>query len=229
MKRIEQVKNHFEQEAKEFDEIIQKLIPYYNEMVESLINAIPFSPNKEISVFDLGCGTGTIAKAIKEKFVNSRITCLDLAENMIKIAKTKLSNIKDVEYVVGDFYTFEFPRKYDVVVSSLALHHLETDADKKKFYQKVYNALNRNGIFYNADNVIGSNAYNTAMNIEKWIQYMRRKVSAKEIESKWLVKYKQEDRPAPLVSQLKWLEKIGFKDVDVIWKYYNFAVYGGKK
>lgn len=39
----------------------------------------------------------------------------------------------------------------------------------------------------------------------------------------------EEDRPAKLIEQLNWLAEIGFTDVDVIWKYYNFAVYGGLK
>ena len=28
---------------------------------------------------------------------------------------------------------------------------------------------------------------------------------------------------------LSWLKDIGFTDIDIIWKFYNFAVYGGFK
>jgi tRNA (cmo5U34)-methyltransferase len=56
---------------------------------------------------------------------------------------------------------------------------------------------------------------------------MNRTVSKKEIEGKWIPKYEEEDRPAKLVDQLAWLLETGFIDVDVIWKYFNFAVYGG--
>jgi len=45
----------------------------------------------------------------------------------------------------------------------------------------------------------------------------------------WMPRYEAEDRPAPLVDQLTWLTTIGFRDVDVVWKYYNFAVYGGRR
>ena len=48
-----------------------------------------------------------------------------------------------------------------------------------------------------------------------------------EIEHKWIPNYEAKDRPAKLMDQLKWMEEIGFVDVDVVWKYYNFAVYGG--
>jgi tRNA (cmo5U34)-methyltransferase len=31
------------------------------------------------------------------------------------------------------------------------------------------------------------------------------------------------------MDQLAWLAEIGFSEVDVVWKYFNFAVYGGRK
>jgi tRNA (cmo5U34)-methyltransferase len=58
---------------------------------------------------------------------------------------------------------------------------------------------------------------------------MRRTISSEEIDDKWIPKYETEDHPAKLTDQLRWLTEIGFTDVDVIWKYYNFAVYGGAK
>ena len=41
MEKVNLVKEHFESEAKEFDGIILNLIPYYNQMIESLVMAIP--------------------------------------------------------------------------------------------------------------------------------------------------------------------------------------------
>ena len=49
--------------------------------------------------------------------------------------------------------------------------------------------------------------------------------SVKEI----IIQYFKEDSPAKLRDQIKWLEAIGFRNVDVIMKYYNFAIYGGIK
>jgi tRNA (cmo5U34)-methyltransferase len=58
---------------------------------------------------------------------------------------------------------------------------------------------------------------------------MKRHVAEEEINNKWLQQYQEEDRPAKLMDQIAWLTNLGFGDVDVIWKYYNFAVYGGRK
>ena len=226
---MNKIKDHFEKEIKEFDNIIVKLIPFYNEMLEALILALPHPKTQKIRVADIGSGTGTIGKMILERYPNSILTCVDLAANMIELAKNKLEKYKNVEYIVEDFYNFNFNKKYDTVVTSLALHHLRNDNDKKKFFKKIFDALNKNGVFYNADVVLGSSEplQNSYMN--KWKEFMQRKVPLSEIDNKWCPRYEDEDIPAKIIDQIKWLEEIGFEKTDIIWKYYNFAVYGGVK
>jgi tRNA (cmo5U34)-methyltransferase len=223
------VKKHFEEEAKEFDQIILRLIPYYPEMIAALILAIPFEPSSRINVLDLGCGTGTLARRIKETFPHARMTCLDLAENMIEVAKFKLAEFSDTRFQVVDFKDYAFDDHYDVIVSSLALHHLVTDAEKIDFYRKIHAALNPHGVFFNADVILGSNEHLQNGYMEKWKAFMRKQVAEEEINRKWIPTYQQEDRPAKLMDQIAWLNTLGFVEVDVVWKYYNFAVYGGRK
>ncbi len=226
---MDKIKMHFEEEAGEFDQIILKLIPYYREMISALITAIPFEASAKIKVIDLGCGTGSIAKKVKETYPNAQVTCVDIAENMIETAKKKLSAYSDVRYQVSDFYQFHFSDTYDAVISSLALHHLLTDGDKQDFYSKIFKALSPGGIFYNADVVLASSSRLQDAYMRQWKEFMGRSVSQQEIEEKWIPTYKEEDRPARLMDQLVWLDEIGFVDTDVVWKFYNFAVYGGAK
>ena len=178
---------------------------------------------------DIGSGTGTVGKMILERYPNSILTCVDLAANMIELAKNKLAKYKNVEYIVEDFYNYNFDKKYDVVVTSLALHHLRNDNDKKAFFKKIFDALIKNGVFYNADVVLGSSETLQNLYMNKWKEFMQKKVALSEIENKRCPRYEDEDRPAKVIDQIKWLEEIGFQKIDIIWKYYNFAVYGGVK
>jgi tRNA (cmo5U34)-methyltransferase len=102
------------------------------------------------------------------------ITCIDISKNMIDIAKNKLKDYKDSRFIINDFYNYKFDSRYDVAVSSLALHHLVTDKDKFKFYKKIFNALNKNGVFYNADVVTASDEKLQDFYMSKWIDYMSR-------------------------------------------------------
>jgi len=223
------IKEHFEAEAHEFDSIIVKIIPYYDQMIQVLIDSVQFNTYDNIRIIDLGCGTGSIAKKLADKFPNSKIVCLDIASKMIEIAKYKLQDYKNTEFIVGDFSKIDFHEQFDVVVSSLALHHIQTDNEKKEFYTRIYSILTNSGQFINADVVLATTDYQQAINMSRWIDYMNKSVSMEEILNKWIPGHKTEDRPSKLMDQLKWLEDIGFKNIDVLWKYYNFSVYGGMK
>lgn len=89
--------------------------------------------------------------------------------------------------------------------------------------------LNQVVFFYNADLVLASSADLQSRYMEQWRQHMRLQISAEEVEQKWIAKHLEEDHPASLIEQLNWLTNIGFIEIDVIWKHYNFAVYGGRK
>ncbi|MGL5080360.1 MAG: class I SAM-dependent methyltransferase [Microcoleaceae cyanobacterium] len=227
---MEKVKQHFEEEAREFDATIRRLIPNYEQMLDALITVLPFNPFQSIRVVDLGCGTGTIAQRIKGLYPQAQITCVDIAEKMLQIAKAKLGDAGDnLRYQLANLENYEFDTTYDVVVSSLALHHLVSDDDKIRLYKKIYDCLNLGGVFYNADVILGSSSDLQERYLEKWQEYMRLQVSVEEIEQKWIPRHYNEDHPASLMSQLAWLQTIGFAEVDVVWKYYNFSVYGGRK
>jgi tRNA (cmo5U34)-methyltransferase len=227
---VEKIKQHFEEEAQEFDAIIRRLIPNYEQMLDALVTALPFDRCQPIRVVDLGCGTGTIARRIKDVYPLAQITCVDIAEKMLQIAQVKLGEAgDDLRYQLANFEDCEFDATYDVAVSSLALHHLMSDNDKIRFYKKIYNCLTLGGVFYNADVILGSSSDLQERYMEKWREYMRLQVSVEEIEQKWIPQHYDEDCPANLMSQLAWLQDMGFTEIDIIWKYYNFSVYGGRK
>ena len=181
---MENVKEHFEEEAKEFDNTILKLIPRYNEMINCMVSIIPFNNSEEFKLLDLGSGTGNITKAVKQKYPHSKISCIDIAENMIQMAQIKLQNYTDIEYYTGDFSEFEFEEKYDVIVSSLALHHIKTDDDKKGFYNKIFSALKVGGVFLNSDVVLGSNENLNQIYREKWIEFHAHKPTRRRSKGK---------------------------------------------
>jgi len=226
---VEKVKNHFDEEAKEFDDLILRLIPGYREMLSSLVASIPFENSKPIKVLDLGCGTGNVSLEVKKRYPDSKIICIDLAENMIDIARFKLSDYHDIDYHVVDLRDFDFDQDYDLVISSLVLHHLTSDEEKIAVYRRIYDSLKVGGVFYNADTVLASSEYLEQVNMEQWKEFMLKTTSENEIKEKWLPRYYDEDHPSPLLDHVDWLREIGFKEVDVPWKYVKGAVFGGIK
>lgn len=225
---LNRVRDHFEQEAREFDELILRLIPRYDEMLDALIAAIPFPPGQPLRIIDLGCGTGTLALRLKQRFPSARITCLDLAENMLALARAKLAGYEGIEFEQGDLLTHLLKGPHDVAVSSLALHHLETEDDKRNFYRRLYAALAPGGVFWTADAALGATPAMNQMYMEKWKDFMRRSMTERQIDERF-AKDAQEDHPAALADHFRWMQEAGFVAPEVIWKYFYCGVYGAHK
>jgi tRNA (cmo5U34)-methyltransferase len=147
---------------------------------------------------------------------------------MIEMAKSKLDTFDNISYVESDCLNFDFSAGFDAVVSSLTLHHIQDESVKKKFFKKVFGGLNNKGVFYLADLVLASNDYLQKLNMKKWGDFQSQHCSLDEIAEREK-RYCEEDRPFVLMDEIEWLRDAGFREIDVIWKYYHFAVYGGQK
>ena len=111
----------------------------------------------------------------------------------------------------------------------LALHHIVSDEDKKAIYGRIFDALRPGGSFFNADIVLGSDDDIHEMYLTKWKDFMYRSFTRDVVDNEQMPRYREEDSPARLTDHLRWLSEVGFGTVDVLWKYYNFAVYGGRR
>lgn len=222
------LKKHFNNEAEAFDKQVLKNIPCYNQMLEALINAIP-DKKESPKILDLGCGTGNITKKVLERFPKAQVTCLDLSENMILIAKDKLAEYDNVEYIVGDFTEVEITEKYDAIISSLALHHIPNDEEKQAMYKDIYQVLEKGGVFYNADVIKANSTYNNELNDKIAIQDMKDNGVTEEEIAEHKEKRDANDIPTTMYNHIKMLDNVGFQEIDIIWKYYSNAVYGGSK
>jgi tRNA (cmo5U34)-methyltransferase len=219
--------DYFERDAAEFDGIIRKLIPNYGLMLDLLVSVIPFPAERSFAVMDLGCGTGAVSAAVAGKYPGAALTGVDLSDIMLRHAKLKLGD--RITCIQADFNGFEFPGRYDLIVSSLALHHLKTDEDKLAFYKKIFEALNPEGQFINIDVVAGGSDALRSVYEGSWEAFIARHFSREEIESKWLPNSAAEDFPAPMTVHLDMMRSCGFRDIDIVYKYYKFAVYTGRK
>lgn len=222
------LKKHFNQEAEAFDQQVLKNIPKYPEMLTALINAIPDNRTNP-KILDLGCGTGNITLKVLERFPKAEVTCLDLSENMIQIAKEKLSEYDSITYVIDDFTKTEITDKYDVILSSLALHHIPNDEKKEEMYKAIHDALIEEGVFYNADVVLGNSDYNNKLNEMIATEDMLNNGVTKDEILEHKGKRDANDIPTSIYNHIKMLENVGFREIDIIWKYYSNTVYGGKK
>lgn len=104
------------------------------------INSLGLTPEK--SVLEIGCGTGRVAK----KIVNSckTYTGIDLSSKTIIVANKNFINKTNVKLLLGNFLSYRFNKKYDIIFSTLTFMHIR---NKKKALKKVYKLLKPGGKF----------------------------------------------------------------------------------
>ena len=117
-----------------------------------------------MEILDIGTGSGCIAISLAKNLPNAKISCLDISEDAIKVAKenSKLNNV-NIEFINADIFEYKSEKKYNIIVSNPPyLKESEKVFMKKNVYDhEPKTALfvddNNPLIFYNAILVFSKN------------------------------------------------------------------------
>lgn len=220
------VKDKFDEIAKKYDSQRRMLIPCFDDFYNISVSSLE-SESKKPNVLDIGAGTGILSAMVAEKYPDAKFTLIDLSSKMLDMARSRFTEKQDVKYIVADYLKYDFNDKYDMIISALSIHHLE-DSEKQILYRKVFELLQPNGMFLNADQVKSGSGYVESLNKLNWKKSIEKSgLSAEEILSAYeRIKL---DKEATLEQQLTWLKEAGFSDVDCLYKYFHFAVLFGRR
>lgn len=94
--------------------------------------------NKNLSILDLGCGTGTLTAKLAE-FAETIIGA-DSSESMIEKAKAQYD---DIRFIVCDALELPFENQFDVVFSNAVFHWIN---DHNALLNKIHKALKPDGL-----------------------------------------------------------------------------------
>lgn len=211
-------------------------------MASIVCEVLPFDRAENVSILDLGVGTGYLSHRIIETFPHAKIVAVDAAELMIGKAKLRLKDhLEQITFQISTFQ--ELPGKVntlprlDAAVSSFALHHLYRE-EKLALFQCIHSILKPHGWFVNCDIFKTADAVLEARFRRlhyQGIQERTRKIKHQEktldqISSELADKEKKDgDHLLFLMDDLQLLTEAGFRTAECFWKEYREAVYGGIK
>lgn len=92
--------------------------PESERLVEVLLESVDTKAN--ISILDIGTGSGCLALALAKELPNAKITGIDISAKAIEIAllNAKTLKIKNVEFLQIDIFEDSIEEKYDVIISN---------------------------------------------------------------------------------------------------------------
>jgi len=190
-----------------------------------------------IKVLDLGCGDGILGSTLKNFDPYIDLSAWDGSEDMLMAAKARLSAWPDVKYQQITFqeiiHKTDLESGYDFIVSSFAIHHLR-HKEKRALFAQIQQLLNTGGFFLNLDTVQPDHpVYETFYN-EVWRDWLHQRQEQFLLDEDILTtperaKAKPENQYEPLSVQIRFLEEVGFNDVECFYRAGMFAMYGGRK
>ncbi len=217
------VEQAFSQAAPEYDIWVKQALPAYDELFSTAVEIIPFAHDRPITVADLGAGSGLFAAHVQAVYPKASFTLVDASSEMLDLARKRFQHrTESFTFVEKRLEDFADTERFDVVISSLAIHHLE-NADKRSLFKRIFAALRPGGAFINVDQIMGQPPFDR-LYWETWLDKVR-VAGASEAKIQTSINRRREfDRDASLSDQLRWLKEAGFA-ADCIYKHYFVAVF----
>jgi tRNA (cmo5U34)-methyltransferase len=219
----------FDKTVAYYDNWMKLALPSYDHLFASALELIPFNSDDPINVLDLGAGTGLFSQLVLEKHPRAQFVLVDIAPKMLDLARERFAPHPDqFTYRVADYRECAEADAYDLIISSLSIHHL-TDPQKASLFADAFRALKPGGIFINVDQIKGPTPDMAAMYWVHWLEEVRAKGAPEDQIQSSIQRRTEYDQNALLVDQLRWLSEAGFTDVDCVYKDFFIGVFFAKK
>ena len=232
-----------EELAKLFLEGVRGAIPLAAVQMEVLLRIVRKTLPCVDRLLDLGCGDGILGRAVLAEYPQANGVFLDFSDPMIEVARQKaLEQGMRATFIVQDFGAKDWIQAvadrapFDLVVSGFAIHH-QPDQRKRELYQEIFDLLKPGGMFLNQEHVSSKSKWAGQVFDELFVDSLwshhQKQGGTKTREAIANEYYYRPDKEANILAsvdvQCRWLEEIGFVDVDCFFKLFESVLFGGRR
>jgi tRNA (cmo5U34)-methyltransferase len=218
----------FSRYAHAYDAMRRRLIPCFDDFYDAALRLIEdWRPRADFRVLELGAGTGLFSAMILERFPGATLHLVDASSGMLDQAKERFRGNPAATFRLGDMVACDLGGPWDVIVSALAIHHLD-DFAKQSLFARIAAALASGGLFVNAEQVLGP----TPEAEDRYVRFWHAEIRAAGVSEEEIAAAADRmafDRCASVEAQLAWMRIAGLRDVDCGFKSWRFAVLSGRR
>lgn len=221
--------------AEVFDDMVSRSVPIYHEVHGILMDLLERRYQDQTAIYDLGCSTGTTLLAV-DKFLHKKkrsrgpLIGIDNSAPMLKLCRKKWREhgLKKAHARCESLESFEFDQPAGLVIMNYTLQFIPPK-ERARLLKKITKALVPGGVFMLAEKIQSTDPMVEELITQLYYDFKRRR-GYSELE----IAQKREalERvliPLPPEKQIAALHRAGLKHVDMVFRWYNFAVYLGIK
>lgn len=180
--------DQFQFDPETYTEMVRSEVPAYLELQDATAKATAGISVER--VLELGVGTGETATRVLALHPTARLTGIDQSQAMLEHARRQHPG---ADLRVGCLEDPLPEGTYDLVVSALAVHHLDDDA-KADLFARIADQLRPGGLFVLSDVIVPEDPSQVVTPIDD----------------------DGYDKPSPVADQLTWLKAAGLEP-HVVW------------
>jgi len=209
--------------AENFDAHVRKSIPLYEEVQRMVVDMSEWFVRDGSTIYDIGSSTGETILHLHNKHIakqNVRYIGIDNSKGMVKQAQEKIT-AKNVKFLHRDVLKIIFDEA-DLVISLFTMHFLSA-AERLQILQKAYQCLRDGGALIMAEKVLAEEGRINDLWTELYWDFKKRQGLQDDQILQKARSLRGILRPFTITENLKQLRMIGFKSIDIFFKWYNFA------
>ncbi len=215
--------------ASVFDDMLDRSIPFYNEVQRLVIDIILAEQGDGKTVLDLGSSTAQFLLELNAGMTTDmKLVGIDNSEAMLDRARQKAQAFGvNIELELGDILTYDY-NSCDFVISNYTLQFIRP-MQRLELIKKIFNGLERGGLFIFSEKVIFDDKRLDKEMIDIYYDFKRT-----HGYSEFEISQKREALenvlvPFTIKENIEMCAKAGFTDVQTVFQWANFVTFVARK
>ncbi len=211
--------------ASVFDDMLNRSVPFYKENLNLQIKILKEFLKDNDKIIDLGCSTGNfLIELAKKSDKKLKLIGIDNSEAMIKRAKQKAKAFGvEIKFLNEDFLNSNL-NNAKAIIANYTIQFIRP-LKREKLIKKIYSSLKEDGIFLMSEKLISENKKLNKIMIDIYYEY-KKKMGYSEFE----IAQKREALenvliPYSMQENIDMLKEAGFKNIEIIFRWNNFATF----
>lgn len=202
----------------EYDKQIKKTLPFYEEMVQQIVDIVRLLDLQSLQWLDLGCGTGKMARTALGSFDIKKMVCIDVEKEMLEKAEILCTDEK-VEFLQCDVRELPYQEMFDIVTAVQVNHYFVRD-ERIAAIKNCYEALKENGIYISFENFAPDSEEGAKLFLGRWRQFQIAHGRNEEEADSHIGRYGRDYFPLTIPEAIELLKDCGFRMVEILWVSY---------
>lgn len=198
----------------EYDKQIKRTLPFYEEMIQQVVDIVSLLDLQPLKWLDVGCGTGKMARTVLDYFNIQKMVCLDVDKEMLERAE-RFCNAGKVEFLQCDVRKLPYQEMFDIVTAIQVNHYFKKE-ERIAAIKKCCDALEENGIYISFENFAPDSEEGKRLYLERWKQFQIVNGKTEQEANSHIKRFGKNYFPMSIAESIRLLKDCGFHMVEIL-------------